>query len=301
MHTTTVHDSDEARRVRVRRALDVLKPYLTTFADQRLSAALGARRPERQDISAVLGAILEHWEPVFARHLSRTVRHYLHELRDIRNRWAHEEHFEDEEVRRAVDTAALVAKAIGAPPAVVNEIRLVAGGALPHASIAPPPAAPPAPKPTRAPGDINDPEVIVDVAGLDAGDVVMKRVLCPACGEKVFDMWPLGWDAHSAHSCPGVEGDTEEERKADFRSRFAHLFRDGGTGGLVPRSQRDVMRRIYVECRADEARAAREYAAAELRGEVRRARNRYGMSAEEYARRLLADGLKKGWLPVTRP
>lgn len=38
------------------------------------------------------------------------------------------------------------------------------------------------------------------------------------------------------------------------------------------------------------------YAAAERRGEVARARNSSHMSAEDYARALLADARKKGWL-----
>jgi hypothetical protein len=57
-----------------------------------------------------------------------------------------------------------------------------------------------------------------------------------------------------------------------------------------------VMRKLWAIHGPDEDRTIREYAAAERRGEVGRARNTYDISPEEYARRLLADGLHKGWL-----
>jgi hypothetical protein len=46
---------------------------------------------------------------------------------------------------------------------------------------------------------------------------------------------------------------------------------------------------------ADVDRVIKEYAAAEVRGEVRRISNQSGMTAESYARALYADGAKKGW------
>lgn len=61
-------------------------------------------------------------------------------------------------------------------------------------------------------------------------------------------------------------------------------------------SQRDVMRAIWARCAPDEDRAIREYATAEHRGEVSRMQNASGLTSEQYARALLADGLAKGWL-----
>jgi hypothetical protein len=60
--------------------------------------------------------------------------------------------------------------------------------------------------------------------------------------------------------------------------------------------QRDVMRRIWARCKPDEERAVREYAAAESRGEAVRASNSHDWTAEQYARALLRDGQRKGWL-----
>jgi len=61
-------------------------------------------------------------------------------------------------------------------------------------------------------------------------------------------------------------------------------------------SQRDKMRELYKQNAGDEQRTIAAYAAAERRGEVSRRSNDYGLNAEEYARRLLADGVRKGWI-----
>ena len=67
--------------------------------------------------------------------------------------------------------------------------------------------------------------VIVNADGLTADHVVGERVLCPACGDKVFEHWPFGWDAHSASRCDGIAGVTDRDRKSTFKKRFRHLFR----------------------------------------------------------------------------
>lgn len=65
----------------------------------------------------------------------------------------------------------------------------------------------------------------------------------------------------------------------------------------MPKStQRDVMRRIFRSCNGNQSRTITEYAEAEQRGKVSRERNEHNLSAEAYARALLMDGLKKGWL-----
>lgn len=54
---------------------------------------------------------------------------------------------------------------------------------------------------------------------------VLSRMMCPACGKKEFKRWPLGWDAHVAHSCEGLAAGQPEARKAEFKNRFVHLFK----------------------------------------------------------------------------
>lgn len=67
--------------------------------------------------------------------------------------------------------------------------------------------------------------VIMNAGQLTSNEVVRDRVLCPGCQNKVFEMWPLGWDAHAAFKCVGVKGGSEDERKEDFKRQFSHLFR----------------------------------------------------------------------------
>ena len=73
--------------------------------------------------------------------------------------------------------------------------------------------------------------------------------------------------------------------------------------------QRDMMRLIWHSHGdpPDLERVIGEYAAREEAGEVARDSSRFNVPPLEYARRLLDDGLRKGWLtgalrdPVTRP
>ena len=66
---------------------------------------------------------------------------------------------------------------------------------------------------------------IVNARDLVAEEVIGERVLCPACSDKVFQVWPEGWDAHSVFRCVGIRGSTQEEKKANFKQRFHYLFR----------------------------------------------------------------------------
>lgn len=59
--------------------------------------------------------------------------------------------------------------------------------------------------------------------------------------------------------------------------------------------QRDKMRQLFSKYGDREATLIREYAAAERRGEVKLKSNEHDVSAEDYARALLADARRKGW------
>jgi hypothetical protein len=60
--------------------------------------------------------------------------------------------------------------------------------------------------------------------------------------------------------------------------------------------QRDMMRELFRRFAGDRARVVGTYAEAERRGEVGRVRDSHHMSADEYASRLFADGVKKNWI-----
>lgn len=60
--------------------------------------------------------------------------------------------------------------------------------------------------------------------------------------------------------------------------------------------QRELMRRLYSEHLGDRERVLRDYSEADDRGEVKRSRDANSTSSREYAIRLWADGVSKGWL-----
>lgn len=67
-------------------------------------------------------------------------------------------------------------------------------------------------------------------------------------------------------------------------------------GTLRSASQRSIMQRLFADCDRDVERTVAAYAAAERLGEATRSQNVSGQSPEQYARALLNDGLRKGWL-----
>jgi hypothetical protein len=61
-------------------------------------------------------------------------------------------------------------------------------------------------------------------------------------------------------------------------------------------AQRDYMRKLVAQFGFDQERVCSAYALAEREGIVRRKSNQTALSAEDYARRLWLDGIRKGWL-----
>jgi hypothetical protein len=60
--------------------------------------------------------------------------------------------------------------------------------------------------------------------------------------------------------------------------------------------QRDKMRELFRLHRGDKDRVVLAYAKAEERGEVPRKSDLRGLTPHDYAARLFADGIKKGWI-----
>lgn len=120
---------------RVGKALELLKTGLQPFFERELHAAYGdgwedqvvnqlgepRRYGERAnqpnwDTSAMLSAmaIPPVWNDVFGRTLSRSDRNLVHELRDVRNSWAHQKSFNLEDTYRALDSVQRLLTAVSA-------------------------------------------------------------------------------------------------------------------------------------------------------------------------------------------
>jgi predicted AAA+ superfamily ATPase len=130
-------------RERVGKALDLLKVGLGPFVerefknlyrDQALAEAqklmmaerLDAIRPfATWDAAVLLRLMWEAWNSVFRRILGQAERTLVSELREIRNRWAHQEPFSTDDAYRALDSAGRLLTAISASEAAeVEKIKM---------------------------------------------------------------------------------------------------------------------------------------------------------------------------------
>ncbi|HNR24369.1 MAG TPA: Swt1 family HEPN domain-containing protein [Candidatus Bipolaricaulis anaerobius] len=117
---------------RVGKALELLKIGLGPFIErevktlsddeahrlvERLSAdeRLASGKPLSQwDAAALLKLMWDGWQPVFRRTLGPVERSLVSELREIRNRWAHQEAFSSDDAYRALDSVERLLTAVSA-------------------------------------------------------------------------------------------------------------------------------------------------------------------------------------------
>src|SRR5437773_2469951 len=120
---------------RVGKAMDLLRAGLAPFVEREFKsqhqakAAEAARRystDERSvskkaivewDVAALLKLMWEAWNEVFGRTLGRAERSLVQELRDFRNKWAHQEPLSSDDADRALDSMARLLTAISAAQA----------------------------------------------------------------------------------------------------------------------------------------------------------------------------------------
>ena len=191
------------------------------------------------DTQALLAIIVNHWRLVFAQVLTPFDRALIFELKETRNRWAHQKPFTWDDLYRTFDSVHRLLCSIGASQALqIERDKVELLQARSDEIVAPRPPTSPAVSPilraveavpqrsrVTAAAVFDSGGTITNADELQAGDVANRRVLCPACRAKVFARWPSGWDAHAAHRCEAIQGGTEEQRKAEFQRRFARLFR----------------------------------------------------------------------------
>ena len=120
---------------RVGKAMELLKDGLQPFVEREmkaqfqddwfdeLKAALspqqlsffGTEAQARWDAASVLSIVWGRWNDVFRKTLGRAERSLVSELRDIRNRWAHQESFSSDDAYRALDSVGRLLTAVSAP------------------------------------------------------------------------------------------------------------------------------------------------------------------------------------------
>lgn len=123
---------------RIGRVLEVLRLGLEPFIEQEMKADLGrdwlAQVDKRMnygsdwrdrqgqlhlDVHLLLRIMADYWADVFRKTLGRTEQNLVSEIRDIRNRWAHQKTFSTDDVYRAYDSVERLLTAVAAPQAQV--------------------------------------------------------------------------------------------------------------------------------------------------------------------------------------
>jgi predicted AAA+ superfamily ATPase len=120
---------------RVGKAMDLLRAGLAPFVEREFKDRYEAQATDTArryfgddravakkpiadwDVAALLKLMWEAWNDVFAKPLGRAERSLVQELRDCRNKWAHQEPFSSRDAERALDSMVRLLTAISAPEA----------------------------------------------------------------------------------------------------------------------------------------------------------------------------------------
>ena len=120
---------------RVNKTMDLLKAGLGPFAEREFTNAYQAKAASQAalllgedrllanksvtqwDVAALLKLMWDAWNDVFRKTLGQSERTLVSELRDVRNRWAHQNPFSTDDTYRALDSAGRLLTAVSAPQA----------------------------------------------------------------------------------------------------------------------------------------------------------------------------------------
>lgn len=121
---------------RVGKALEILKAGLAPYAEREVFARLRpgdaqqliedfasgdrmlhGKSMEAWDVAALLNFLWSRWNEVFSRTLGNAERSLVSELREHRNRWAHQGAFSSDDAYRVLDSAGRLLTAVSAPEA----------------------------------------------------------------------------------------------------------------------------------------------------------------------------------------
>ncbi len=121
-------------RERIGKSLDLLRDGLAPFVEREIKSAIDSGRAQghdfqeylddpnladkpmaQWDISALFRVMLEKWREVFNKILGSADRALVLEIREIRNKWAHQEKFSSDDVYRTLDSVGRLLAAVSAP------------------------------------------------------------------------------------------------------------------------------------------------------------------------------------------
>ncbi|MGZ4314194.1 MAG: Swt1 family HEPN domain-containing protein [Gaiellaceae bacterium] len=94
--------------------------WLESVARTGSSANVATKRNSPTDAQFLLKVLWDEWQPVFRNVLGQTERTYVSELRDVRNRWAHQDKFSTDDAERSLDTMRRLLLAVSAAEEAVE-------------------------------------------------------------------------------------------------------------------------------------------------------------------------------------
>ncbi len=131
---------------RVGKALELLKGGLVPFVERELKAQdsqgwLGIVRQSvsetqirlfqdpktpKWDVASLMSVLSTQWNAIFRRTLGQAERSLISEIREVRNKWAHQNPFSGDDTDRALDSIGLLLTAVSATPQAdeVNKMKL---------------------------------------------------------------------------------------------------------------------------------------------------------------------------------
>ena len=109
---------------RVGKALDIFVKGFSSFVERELQSVFakdwkdqidgGYSKTVDWDTTRLINTLLAHWNQVFAKTLGNSDRSLAHEIRDFRNKWAHQQKFSYDDVYRALDSIGRLLTAVSA-------------------------------------------------------------------------------------------------------------------------------------------------------------------------------------------
>src|SRR5438128_5271315 len=120
---------------RIGKAMEFLKQGLQPFVEREMKAQhaqrwfeeardsisdsqanlFGTANQPKWDVASILSVMWNQWNLVFKKTLGQAERTLVSELRDVRNRWAHQNPFSTDDAYRALDSAGRLLTAVSAP------------------------------------------------------------------------------------------------------------------------------------------------------------------------------------------
>jgi hypothetical protein len=92
------------------------------FRNERMATVMARLEPSEWDAQALLTVMWDQWNAVFRHRLGLLERSLVSELRELRNRWAHQAEFSDDDLYRLIDSTFRLLRAVSASDLILRQL-----------------------------------------------------------------------------------------------------------------------------------------------------------------------------------